>query len=186
MNKKDDNKELKTRVLDCFKTLVENYDFKHEFTNYRSGTPNYPIKGFHMDDKSKIEELMDLAVRLVFKMDNSVDELVENEVYTEDLVVISIDGGEPERYYLTRYTGRFDSPLETLYGYVEYNCDELSADSELGQSLLGRHVGQEFKYTNDDDKKEHTVKILSCRKTINSLKVNEEEIKADINYEKNR
>jgi hypothetical protein len=185
MNKKDDNNELKSRVLECFKTLVENCDFEHKLTNYVN-LPDYPINGFQCNstDKEKIQELMDLSVELVMKMENKVDELVENEVCTEDLVVISVDNGEPIRYFISRYSEPNPHKIQPLYGKYEHDFEKIAASSELGKLLLGKHVGGVITYTNDEDKNVHTIKILSCRKTEYSLKVNSHEINADVNYEK--
>jgi len=46
--------------------------------------------------------------------------------------------------------------------------------------ILGKHVGDEITYTEDNEKNQHTVKILSVQKTVYSRKINEYEIEADM------
>ena len=105
MKSEHDKNEFKMRCLTYFNTLVQNCDFGHR-TNWASGAGNRVINGFQWNnspDRDQLKEMLDFAVETMFEMDEKIDARFKDEVETEDLVVLSIDGGSPTRYFITRY-----------------------------------------------------------------------------------
>ena len=114
----------------------------------------------------------------------------EDEIWCNDVVILSINNGPATRYFLSLY------PKESYYNSVN-ECDVypnlrdgrkmenfyfLDAHTPFGQSLFGKHVGEEY-YYEEPEGREHSIKIISRQRTTISIKINICEIEADITYE---
>ena len=182
-----DKKEFINRCLSYYQTLIDNYDFGHK--KYNPSGPDTPVKGFSFGsaDEDVLNRLMELAINNMIKFEQMIEEKKYNVIETEDLVVLSMDNGPETRYYLSRYASRPLYP-EPLNEYAEYQSDytNLSVHNGLGRELLGKHVGDTLTYTDGEEKKLRTIKILSLRKTKYSAPLNDHELNADYDYKKVR
>ena len=60
----------------------------------------------------------------------------------------------------------------------------MNAICKPGVLLIGSHVGDTITCSLDDDKNEHTIKILSTRRTLNSKKLTKDDLICFENTEK--
>lgn len=121
----------------------------------------------------RIDSIIDYSTRICKnRIKKLKHEISDNDtVFCGDLVILSIDGGEPERYYINRYGFK---PCDLGNYFVN-----LPVYTDLGKKILNKHIGETVYYDEDNDKNEHNAKILSIVKTAHSIRYNDYEIEVD-------
>ena len=138
------------------------------------------------NDKAIIE-IINYSEEIVRKRRN--DKVLDNKevndnnnnketVYNGDLVILSIDKGEPQRYFIHNH------PVYQVTN--KYLARFLSVFSDLGKGLLNKSVGDVVEYPDSEQKKQHSAKILSIRKTELSVKYNDYELEVDKKWGDNK
>jgi len=123
--------------------------------------------------KRRINMLACIAYEQTMQMDRKLNP--EYEVYWNDIVTLSIDGGESSEYYLTSMNmdNEENKTIESTFETTQsFDDDEIiKIGSNIGYAILGKRIGDTFTYTDDDSKNEHTGVILEVRKTKYSYRV---------------
>ena len=176
----DDKNELMRNCLDLVKTIVGRTYFGDHNIN---GDTDYMIFSCN---KSKLDSIIDYAFKKTVELSRRFDTEVPMQVYCEDLVVLSIDGKEPLKYFLTQYD-KDDDPDEVSLakGYTS-NFIMVDANEYPWYKLLGKYEGDTIKYSSDGDKNEHTIQIISTQRTENSEKLNEADLSCEDATEEER
>lgn len=160
-------------------------------------------RGFNELDeetKSTINDIIDYATTKVFELDKKITkESDENEIFVEDMVILSIDDGAPIFYYVTLFDldsldyieskDKYIIALDAFNRTIDKDMILHINDSEnpLGRELIGKHVGDEFTYVKGENAKNmHNIKILAHRRSKHSYKASRYEIEAEIESAKNK
>jgi len=168
-NKESNNKDLEKNCLELVNYLLHQY------------YEEYPFRENEVEER--VNKFIDIAAKAVLNIKRQVNPNPDDEIYSGDLIILSIDNGKPEQYLLTRSAKSYENenkyPVDVRQNFIVRWFEIISDYSTLGKELLGRYVGDEFTYSTDDDKKEHTVKILEHRRCEDSLRVPKVEIEAE-------
>ncbi len=175
----DDKNELMRNCLDLVKTIVERTYFGGYGFN---GDTDYMRFSY---SRSELDSIIDYAFKKTIELSRRFDTEVPMQVYCEDLVVLSIDGKKPLKYYLTQYDKDDSEEVSLAKGYTS-NFIMVDANEYPWYKLLGKYEGDTIKYSSDGDKNEHTIKILSTQRTENSEKLNEADLSCEDATEEER
>jgi len=168
MNDNNDLQMLQKSYIDLASAMI---------STYKPESTIYTYKMF-----AEIDKIKDAAKKMVWDAYQDYKAKLEyenSEIYLEDLVVLSIDNSQPTRYWLGRSTNNWD--VDLINGKTRVSSYEpLPEENLIVKKILGKHVGDEITYTEDNEKNQHTVKILSVQKTVYSRKINVYEVEADM------
>ena len=114
---------------------------------------------FTSSKKCAFSEICEFAYETIVEYYKQFDKYVVSEIYVNDCVTLSIDNGTPICYYVT------DEPNNDI------NVLDCKDKNGLGYQLIGKYVGNTFKYCDNESKNEHTVTILANKRTDNSFRV---------------
>ena len=136
-------------------------------------------------DKDTIDRIIKFSIQTCKKYNDKIvveEEKNKNTVFCGDLIVVMIDKKTLKRYFINRNdtTRTYIQPINC--GNIEVNFENLFVQTNLGRKLIGKCVGDTITYSSDDAKNEHTVEIVSIRKTIASEELNEYELDVDKKY----
>jgi hypothetical protein len=166
--KKMENNNLELAIVEIANTLFEK----------RNINPNYSYSYI----ESEYLDILKKSKEIIFKIHDEAQARTESEVYCGDLVVLSINKANPRRFYINR-DEKVREEIQPRNGKYVTNFEIIDAYSKLGQELMGRHVGDKFYASVDDNvKNEQTVEILACRKTSRSEKISKYELQAELGY----
>ncbi len=164
-----DNNEITKECLSLINTIIKKCDFQVGYTGSKEG-----FNWRNNEYKSAINDIIEYAVDKVLEVYRKIDLAYPEEIYCEDLLVLSIDNDNPKIYYLTK---QIENPYDDINESIEINNKAstttyipLSVYNKQGYLLLGKHVGDTITYQNDGDLNEHTITILDIRKTRYSEK----------------
>lgn len=187
-------KDLEARKNKIIRTTLEIYKSLLEagFHDDETYDPNYG------SDIYKEETFFNTAFKRAIELDKKTSHYLNDEVYCEDIISISIDG-KKYRYLLTCLEKSKDDSNEDsdensdeddiiieyldsdIHETFDYENDHtLSIFSDLGHLLIGKHIGEEIEYATGDDKNIHKVVILDTRKTKSSFKISPIEVESEI------
>lgn len=160
----ENKNEFVKNCLDLVKTIVEKTQFHTD-----------GIYFYESCDRNKLDAIIDYSFKTTLKLYKRIDDELPMQVYCEDLVVLSIDGGKPTRYFLTEYYDQLmQKPVkgvDTEYGNSTAKYVMIDAKKQPWCDLLDAHVGDTITYKNDGDEHSHTIDILSTRRTKQSTKL---------------
>ena len=137
------------------------------------------------DDLERLDKIVDLAIEKTIKISRSLDKDHPDCIFYGDVVTLSIDGGKPMNYFIispTTFWKNNDENIKDTKGSHIYGAYILYAYNPLGLELLEKYVGDEFTYSTDEDKKEHTVKILDHQRTDNSARYSKADFTARLDF----
>ena len=167
------NREEKIKaVLELTKLMIENNKNKFDFDT--------------LSDQIKLSRIIDLAIKEGTRMvESTIPEIV---IGGNDLIILSIDNSNPERFYTTKvkdednnnYSNSVDGINKKMKTH-NYTCIDIY--SELGIALMGMYVGDKTYYY-DENGNQHEVSVLHIKKTPFSYDVTAEELEADLEYQR--
>lgn len=135
-------------------------------------------------DKEKIEGIWDFCLQIVTESAEKINFKNDDVIYDGDMVVLSIDGCEPERFILITLDGRLGEtilPADAMKASPTYNNNPyqfINTHSSLGNSLLGGKVGDNFQIRYDGAP--HQIQVLSFQRTTKSNKISSAESAANL------
>ncbi len=147
---------LEEKIVDLASTMIQIY--------YDSDRLNINEE----KHKKIVSDIMKISTEEVLKMHKTVKNDVINSnklVKCGDLVILSIDNGEPTRYLITtnpNYYSESTSKVRLHSGltYESNTYETIYAYSCLGLHLIDKCVGDTVDYVNNEDKNQHHAKIL--------------------------
>ena len=135
---------------------------------------------YQFENESYSNRYIDLAVELAQKIDDKTNE--DKIIYCEDVVIVSINDNEPERFLLTWYDDDDNNTIEyvdeTPKMYDTSKIKIVRVETPLGREILGRHVNETFTYKEYSE--EITVKILGHKRTKYSYQLSKYELDAEL------
>lgn len=167
----EEKNNIEKNAIEIFKILIDSH-----YQNDQRLDLNFD------SEINNVIKYLDIATEMAYRLDKNTNE--KYVIYCEDVVVLSIDGGKPELYYLSNYDGITDKEaIDFTDNSPEIDdLDEdyiICATDDLGLNLLGKRVGDKITFSKDDEKNQHTAVILSNKRTTLSYKLTREQVEAE-------
>ena len=131
----------------------------------------------------RIKQIVRFSKDIIFETHQEKLQKFSDEIYCGDIVTIKVDNySQPRRFYIQRKEDK-DKSIITGDGIKETNIEITSAYSPFGLNLLGKRIGDSFdSQISPDEKIMHRITILGIRKTIESVKICSDELRAESYY----